>query len=78
MAATKLTLLVEKRVIERAKRYTKRHRTTISRLVSHLLENLPNDGEGKLPASIQRLVGVLPESASRTEHREHLRKKYKL
>jgi len=78
MAATKLTLLVYKRIIERTKRYTKHHHTTISRLVSRLLERLTNGDTEELPPAVMRLVGVLPTEASLDEHRTHLRDKYKL
>lgn len=78
MAATKLTLLVDKKLIERTKRYTKRHHTTISRLVSRLLEQLTHGDTEELPPAIVRLVGVLPKEASLDEHRTRLRNKYKL
>lgn len=77
MAATKLTLLVDKKIIERTKRYTKHHRTTISRLVSRLLEGLTNGDTEELPPAVLRLVGVLPKETSVEEHRTHLRDKYK-
>ncbi len=78
MAATKLTLLVDKKIIERTKRYTKHHHTTISRLVSRLLERLTNGDIEELPPAVLRLVGVLPKEASLDKHRAHLRDKYKL
>jgi hypothetical protein len=78
MAATKLTLLVDKKIIERTKRYTKQHHTTISRLVSRLLEQLTHGDTEELPPAIVRLVGVLPKETSLDEHRTRLREKYKL
>jgi len=78
MAATKLTLLVDKKLIERTKRYTKHHHTTISRLVSRLLERLTHADTEELPPAVVRLVGVLPKEASLDEHHTRLRDKYKL
>ena len=78
MAATKLTLLVDKNLIERTKRYTKHHHTTISRLVSRLLERLTHADTEELPPAVVRLVGVLPKEASLDEHHTRLRDKYKL
>lgn len=78
MTATKLTLLVDKKIIERTKRYTKHHHTTISRLVSRLLERLTNEDMEELPPAVVRLLGVLPKEALLDEHRAHLRDKYKL
>ncbi|OGI53010.1 MAG: hypothetical protein A3B81_04775 [Candidatus Muproteobacteria bacterium RIFCSPHIGHO2_02_FULL_65_16] len=78
MATTKLTLLIEKSTAARAKRYSKRHRTSISRLVSHMLAKLPNDEDAGLTPGVRRLVGLLPRTVSVEEHRRHLRGKYKL
>jgi len=78
MATTKLTLLIEKSTAARAKRYSKHHRTSISRLVSHMLAKLPNDEDAGLTPGVRRLVGLLPRTVSVEEHRRHLRGKYKL
>jgi hypothetical protein len=78
MAPTKLTLLIEKSAAARAKRYSKRHRTSVSRLVSHMFAGLPDDGDVELTPGVRRLVGVLPKTASIEEHRRHLRRKYRL
>lgn len=78
MAASKLTLLIDKDVIENAKQYTKRHHTTLSRLVTQLLARLPQEHGPALPSSITRLLGVLPADVDGAEHRAHLEKKHKL
>lgn len=78
MASTKLTLLIDKAVAARAKRYSKRHRTSVSRLVAHMLAKLPNDGDAGLTPGVRRLVGLLPRTVSVEEHRQHLRGKYRL
>ena len=78
MAATKLTLLVDKKIVERTKRYARHHHTTISRLVSRLLERLTHGDAEELPPAVMWLVGVLPKEASLDEHRTRLRDKYKL
>lgn len=78
MAASKLTLLIDKNVIENAKQYTKRHHTTLSRLVTQMLARLPQEHGKALPPSITSLLGVLPADVDGTEHRTHLEKKHKL
>lgn len=81
MASTKLTLLIDKSAAARAKRYSKRHRTSLSRLVAQMFAGLPDDGEGGdvgLTPAVRRLVGVLPKTASIEEHRRHLRQKHRL
>jgi hypothetical protein len=78
VASTKLTLLIDKAAAARAKRYSKRHRTSISRLVAHMLAKLPNDEDTGLTPGVRRLVGLLPKTISVEEHRQYLRGKYKL
>jgi hypothetical protein len=78
MAPAKLTLLIEKSAAQRAKRYSKRHGTSVSRLVSQMIEALPDESDDGLTPGVRRLIGVLPKGASLEEYRRHLRKKYRL
>ncbi len=78
MASTKLVLHIDKSVAARAKRYSKRHRTSVSRLVSHMLAKLPNDEDAELTPGVRRLVGLLPKMASVEDRRRYLRHKYRL
>lgn len=75
MGATKLTLLVEKEILEHAKRYSKKHGTSLSRLVSQTLARLPTDAP-VLPPKVSRLVGLLPRTTTLNEHQTYLRKKH--
>lgn len=77
MSATKLTLLVDKEIVEHAKRYSEQHGTSLSRLVSQALAHLPTDGPTLSPA-VSRLVGLLPANISIEEHRAYLSKKHAL
>ena len=76
MRATKLTLLINGRIIDRAKQYSRRHQTSLSKMVSRFLSMLPEDDEKALTPKVRRLSGVLPRRASATEYRAHLRRKY--
>ncbi|MBM3512131.1 MAG: hypothetical protein FJX59_00285 [Alphaproteobacteria bacterium] len=78
MASTKLTLLVDRAAAARAKRYSKRHGTSVSRLVSQMFDRLPEEAPSDLPSSIKALAGILPGTASVEDHRRHLRRKYRL
>jgi hypothetical protein len=75
----KLTLSVDEAVIERARRYSRRHNTSISRLVSSFLAGLGEQDEeasrARFSPAVERLLGVLPEDVSLEEYREHLEKK---
>jgi len=71
----KLTLSVDEDVIRKAKRYSKRHDTSISRLVTEFLSSL-SDEEGFEAPVVSRLRGVLPSEVSVEEYRDHLAEKY--
>lgn len=78
MSATKLTLLVDKHVIERAKRFSRQHNTSISRLVAGFLEGLGAEAEAIPTPVVRHLTGVLPPEVSTVDHGEYLRRKHKL
>ena len=75
MPKKKLTLSVDGAVIARAKRFSRRNQTTVSKLVSAFLGSLEDDGEASTPV-VRRLRGVLPSSVTRDEYRNHLEHKH--
>lgn len=76
MPARKLTLSVDEDVIEKARRYSKAHGTSISRLVTSFLARLSQQRRRYTP-TVQRLIGLLPRHADRAEYRRHLEEKYR-
>ena len=73
----KLTVRVDTRWIESAKKYAKRHDTSLSKLISEFLRNLPSEPEPYRQAPIlRRLSGILPRDISIEEHRAYLEEKY--
>jgi hypothetical protein len=74
----KLTLSIDASVIERARRYSRRHNVSISRLVTNYLAGLV-EPKRSVPTSrtVNRLRGILPAAVTVEEHREHLEKKYR-
>lgn len=76
MAKTKLTLSVDEEAVKRAKRFSRRNRTTVSELVSRFLASL-DDHEGQAAPITSRLRGVLPADVSAEEYRHHLESKHK-
>ena len=74
----KLTLSIDQSVIQRARRYSRRHNVSISRLVTNYLAGL-DEPRGQVPRSrtVNRLRGILPSDVTVDEHREHLVKKYR-
>ncbi|HUG53185.1 MAG TPA: DUF6364 family protein [Vicinamibacteria bacterium] len=77
---SKLTLSVDEKVVERAKRYASRRRTSVSRLVEVYLDALsrPVDGDQDLPPVTRRLRGVLKgRKLPREDYVEYLERKYR-
>lgn len=72
----KLTLSVDERVIERARRYSARHNTSISQLVTDYLSRLDTPSQANLAPWVQRLRGILPSDTSVADYRRHLEEKH--
>jgi len=76
MAATKLTLHIEAETIEKAKRYSREHNTSLSRLVARYLEVLSSEGGDVYSPVIRRLWGIVPPDTTVDDYHDHLRRKY--
>lgn len=77
MPRKKLTLSVDEQVIERARRYSRRHNTSISQLVSNYLSQLDaREGEQAYSPTVRRLMGLLPSDTTVEQYRRHLEEKY--
>jgi hypothetical protein len=76
MEKTKLTLRIEKPVIESAKDYAQHHHTSLSRLVAEFLRSLKIAEDAPSAPILEELSGILPPEASLAEHRTHLEQKY--
>ncbi len=76
MEKTKLTLRIEKPIIESAKDYAQHHNTTLSRLVAEFLRSLNRTSKSAPPPILEELSGILPADVSLTEHQAHLEEKY--
>jgi formiminotetrahydrofolate cyclodeaminase len=76
----KLTLLIEKSVIEKAKSYAKKTGRSLSELVENYLELITkNESDIKISPKLKRIVGAvkLPKNFDEDkELRENLEKKY--
>jgi hypothetical protein len=73
---TKLTLSIDEDVIRHAKRFTRRHGTSISKLVSQFLASLGEEGQRGAGSVVSRLRGVLSSDASVEDYHRHLDEKY--
>jgi len=76
MPRRKLTLSVEEGAIRRARRYSERHGTSVSELVSRFLDSLGDDEVGGPTPIVSRLRGILPRETSVDDYHRHLEKKH--
>ena len=77
MERTKLTIRVDRDLLEQAKRYARENDTSLTRLVSTYLGRIVsrNDSLTEAP-TVRRLSGILPPEASADDYGEYLAEKY--
>ena len=75
MTRKKLTLSVDEAAIRRARRYSERHGTSVSELVSRFLSSLGEEPELESPL-VSKLRGILPSDTSIDEYRHYIADKY--
>jgi antitoxin component of RelBE/YafQ-DinJ toxin-antitoxin module len=75
---TKLTVRVERDLIEVAKRYAKQQGITLSQLIEDYLRSLAIQQDEPMVNTpvLQRLSGILPTSTRLDEYHRHLEDKY--
>jgi len=77
---TKLTLSMDKKVIEKAKKYAAKENTSLSNLVEGFLIRITgNQGKEALPSLVKSLSGVLKSKISggwKEDKMKHLESKY--
>lgn len=78
MPKKRLNITLDRETAERARRYTQRHDTSISRLVGEFLSQLPDDGDDdvELTPIVKRLLGMAHGGPDREAYRRHLLEKY--
>ena len=73
----KLTLRLNKRLIEQAKEYAARHNISVSELVETFFLRLENEDENGHTQLVRQLTGILPgEVDAEKEYNDHLLDKY--
>ncbi len=80
---TKLTLRLNESVIQRAKRYAKRHNTSLSKIVENYLDGISSskrerssDGITPLVYSLSGVIELPADYDPKTEYSEFLEKKH--
>ena len=77
MVIGKLTLSVDEHIIEKARTYSKEHKTSVSRLVSVFLERL-SDSDSMTPPRVRRLMGLLPPDVDEAAFHRHVDEKHRV
>lgn len=78
--STKLTLNLNKEIIEEAKSYAKSHQTSLSKLIENYLSSLTSVSKKKSPVSplVESLTGIIPnEYDEKKDYREYIDEKYR-
>lgn len=77
---TKLTLNIDKSIIEEAKYYAKQNQVSLSKLIENYLDSLVASNETKntkISSLVESLTGVISsEVDERKAYRDHLSEKY--
>ena len=79
MTKKRLNITLEPDVIERARRYTERHQTSISQLVGEFLSTLPENDSDEVPdltPTVRRLHGIAKGGPDREDYRRRLLQKH--
>ena len=77
VATKKLTLSVDEQIIEKARTYSKKHKTSISRLVSVFLDRL-SESDSLTTPRVRRLMGILPPDVDEAAYHRHLDEKHRV
>ena len=79
MSKQSVNLSLEEAAVERGRRYSQRHGTSISKLVNDFLERLPMEesaGEPELTPTVRRLLGVAKGGLDEEDYHRYLLEKH--
>ena len=79
---TKLTLKLDKSVIQKAKEYASKHKTSLSRMIENYLDSITSDNQkkSKITPLVKSLSGIIElenDFDYKKEYSDHLANKYK-
>lgn len=76
---TKLTLNLDKEIIEEAKLYAKSHSVSLSKLIENYLNSITRESKKKSSVSslVESLTGIIPNDYDeKNDYRDYINKKY--
>ncbi|HMP98306.1 MAG TPA: DUF6364 family protein [Cyclobacteriaceae bacterium] len=74
----KVTLKLNKRTLDKARRYARKHNTELSRIVEKYLENITTDTENDISPLVKMLSGISRTKSVDTKlaYTQYLKRKY--
>jgi hypothetical protein len=76
MLKTKLTVRVEKDLLEKVKHYAAKNNTTLTNLIDSYLRHIPGQGPLEDAPIVRRISGTMTMDASLQDFKKHLEEKY--
>jgi hypothetical protein len=76
MIKTKLTVRVEKDLLNNVKLYASKHNTTLTDLMDAWLRNIPNQTSFADAPIVRRLAGALSTNVAIEDYQKHIEEKY--
>ena len=76
MEGTKLTVRIDRQLIQNAKQFAKEHGTTLTNLITAYLARVPVQKPFGNAPIVASLAGTLSQDVSRDDYRKHLDEKY--
>lgn len=76
MLKTKLTVRVERDLLENAKRYAAENDTTLTGLIDAYLRKIPAEKSMANSPIVRRLIGTLSPGVAIQDYKKHLEEKY--
>jgi hypothetical protein len=76
MKETKLTVRVQRDLLENVKRYAAQNNTTLTDLIEAYLRRIPPQQPLENAPIVRRLAGVLPQEITPQDYKKHLDEKY--
>jgi len=76
MLKTKLTVRVEKDLLEKVKRYAMTNNTTLTDLIDSFLRHIPDQMPIEDAPIVRRISGTMSMSTSLDDYKKHLEEKY--
>ena len=76
MPKAKLTIRIEKDLLEKVKQFAAKNNTTVTDLINSYLHHIPGQASFEDAPIVRRISGTMSSNASITDYKKHLEEKY--